>query len=100
MKRVCTVVIGVCLICIVGWNAGYALAPELNRTIYVYNALNTTLTKPMNEVHWYQGPVVGVRLGDEVFFELLYSRKRVVVSSGWDSYGVGMERQLKVVANS
>lgn len=85
---------------IVGWNAGYALAPELNRTIYVYNSLNTTLTKSMNEVHWYQGPVGGVRFGDEIFFELLYSRKRVLVSSGWDSSGVGMERQLKVLANS
>ena len=107
MKRACSLFVGLCLIVsalpaqfIVGWNAGYALALELNPTINVYNALNTTLTKSMNEVYWYQGPVGGVRFGDEIFFELLYSRKRLLVSSGWDSVGVGMVQQLKVVVNS
>lgn len=84
-----------------GWSGGYAPCRELNREIYVYNAINSALNKPMGEVHWYQGPVIGFRSPDEGgFFELLYSRKRVKVTSEWDSSGVTMTRQMKVLCNT
>lgn len=87
---------------IVGWSAGYAPTRELNREIYVYNAINGhNLTKEMNEVHWYQGPVVGFRYtASDGFIELLYNRKRTVVGSEFDSSGVEMTRELKTLLNT
>ncbi len=86
---------------IIGWSAGYGDPQELNREIYLYNAINKSgLTKEMNEVHWNQGLAIGVRSPTDVFFELLYSRKRIKVHSEFDSAGVAFERQLKVLSNT
>lgn len=86
---------------VVGWSGGYAPARELNREIYVYNAINGhNLSKEMNEVHWYQGPAVGFRSRGDVYVELLYSRKRSKVTSEFDSSGVLMTRQMKVLCNT
>ncbi len=87
---------------IIGWSGGYAPNRELNREIYVYNAINGhNLDKKMGEVHWYQGPVVGIRLPrDGGYVELLYNRKRSKVSSDFDSSGVAMNRELKTLLNT
>lgn len=86
---------------IVGWSGGYGSPHELNRVIHVYNAVNGSgLKKEMQPVHWSQGLAGGIRLGDEFFFELLYSRKRIGVHSEFDSSGVAFERQLKVLSNT
>lgn len=86
----------------IGWNAGYGNARELNREIYVYNALNATgLKKEMGQVHWYQGPAIGFRTpGDGFFGELMYSRKKAMVSSQFDSAAVPFVRQMKVYSNT
>lgn len=86
---------------IIGWSGGYALCRELNREIYVYDQINGALTKEMKPVHWYQGLVIGFQSpGDGPFGELTYNRKRAMVSSEWDSSGVEMTRQLKVLCNT
>lgn len=87
---------------IIGWNAGYAPTRELNREIYVYNAINRHgLTKEMNEIHWFQGPVIGYRVqGDDGFVELCYNRKRSKVGAEFDSAGVGMSREMKTLVNT
>lgn len=87
---------------IVGWSAGYAPTRELNREIYVYNAINGhNLSKEMAEIHWYQGPVVGWRIGNsESYVELLYNRKRSKVSAEFDSSGVLMTREMKTLINT
>lgn len=86
---------------VLGWNAGYAPARELNREIYVYNAINGhNLSKEMGDVHWYQGPAVGLRTTGDVYVELLYSRKRSKVASEFDSSGVLMTREMKVLCNT
>src|ERR1044071_1771464 len=85
----------------IGWSGGYALCRELNREIYVYDQINSALTKEMKPVHWYQGLVIGFQTpGDGIFGELTYNRKRATVSSEWDSSGVEMTRQLKVLCNT
>lgn len=85
-----------------GWSGGYAPNHELNRMIYVYNEINKhNLTKEMGPLHWYQGPLIGVRTADEgAFMELLYSRKRTKVESEWDSSGVTMTREIKALCNT
>jgi hypothetical protein len=87
---------------VIGWSGGWAPARELNREIYVYNAVNSALTEKMGAVHWYQGPVIGFRSGtdDGPFVELLYQRKRVKVGSEWDSSGVTMTREMKTLCNT
>lgn len=86
---------------IFGWSGGYAIPRELNREIYIYNAVNRqNLTKEMDLVHWYNGPVVGLRFGEVGFAEMYYSRKRAMVSSEFDSTGIEMARQLKVLCNT
>ena len=88
---------------IIGWSGGYAPNRELNREIYVYNAINRhNLSKEMGEVHWYQGPVVGIRvpMSSTAYVELLYNRKRIKVSSEFDSSGVTMARELKTLVNT
>jgi hypothetical protein len=86
---------------IVGWSGGYGNPQELNRVLYIYNAVNRQgLSKEMQPVHWNQGFAGGYRLGGELFFELLYSRKRILVHSEFDSSGVAFERQLKVLSNT
>ncbi len=87
---------------VLGWSGGYATPRELNREIYVYNAVNSAgLKKPMQEVHWNQGPAFGYRFSDDNFYvELIYSRKRAMVSSEFDSSGIAMARQLKVLSNT
>jgi len=87
---------------IVGWSGGWAPSRELNREIYVYNLLNgPNLKKEMGEVHWYQGVVAGFTTpGEGKFVELLYNRKRCLVTSEFDSAGVPMQRQLKVLCNT
>lgn len=86
-----------------GWSGGWAPCRELNREIYVYNQVNKHgLDKEMDAVHWYQGPVIGFRAGDEDggFVELLYTRKRSKVASEFDSSGVAMTRQIKTLCNT
>ena len=84
-----------------GWSGGYAMPHELNREIYIYNAINGALKKEMPEVHWYQGPVIGFRSGnDGPYVELLYNRKRALVASEFDSSSVPMRRELKVLYNT
>lgn len=86
---------------ILGWSGAYATPHELNRELYVYNAINRSgLKKEMKMVHLNQGPAIGMRFGDEKYFELLYSRKRSLVASEFDSSGVAMTRQLKVLLNT
>lgn len=87
---------------IFGWSAGWSPCRELNREIYVYNAINGALTDKMEEVHWYQGPVIGFRSGkgEGGFVELLYQRKRCKVGSEWDSAGVAMTREMKTLCNT
>src|ERR1041385_3457676 len=87
----------------IGWNGGYANPQELNREIYVYNAINSTgngLKKEMPAVHWYQGLVVGFESPGDFFGELKAVRRSCMVSSEFDSAGVAMKRQLKVQANT
>lgn len=86
-----------------GWSGGWAPCRELNREIYVYNQVNKHgLDKEMDPVHWYQGPVIGIRSGndDGPFFELLYNRKRAMVAAEFDSAGVAMTRQIKTLCNT
>lgn len=86
-----------------GWSGGWAPCRELNREIYVYNQVNKHgLGKEMEPVHWYQGPVIGFRKGEEdgAFVELLYCRKRCKVASEFDSSGVAMTRQIKTLCNT
>ena len=87
---------------VVGWSGGYALCRELNREIYVYNAVNgPNLDKEMQPVHWYQGVLIGFRSpGEGPFVELLYNRKRCKVTSEFDSSGIAMARELKVLCNT
>lgn len=86
---------------VIGWSGGYAFPNELNRELYIYNAINRpNLKKEMPLVHWYQGPTLGMHFGDDRYFELLYSRKRALVASEFDSSGVAMTRQLKVLLNT
>jgi hypothetical protein len=88
---------------LIGWNAGYGNARELNREIYVYDALEgSRLSKPMGQVHWNQGPAVGFRLsdGDGPFLEFMYSRKKASISSLFDSASVPFTRQMKVYSNT
>lgn len=84
----------------IGYNVGHCNLRELNREIYVYNKLNTTLTKEMHEIHWYQGPTIGIRTPGNVFFEFMYTRKKASTSSSFDSSGVDMKRQVKVYGNT
>jgi hypothetical protein len=86
----------------IGWNAGYGNARELNREIYIYDAINRSgLKKEMKEVHWNQGPAIGFRAGgDGGFLELIYSRKKAMVSSTFDSASVPFTRQMKVYSNT
>lgn len=86
-----------------GWSGGWAPCRELNRELYVYNQINKHgLDKEMGAVHWYQGPVIGFRSGndDGGFVELLYSRKRCKVGSEFDSAGVAMTREIKTLCNT
>src|SRR5688572_529835 len=86
---------------VLGWSAGWSPCRELNREIYVYNAINGALSDKMEEVHWYQGPVIGLRMGEDGgFVELLYQRKRCKVASEWDSAGVTMTREMKTLCNT
>lgn len=84
-----------------GWTGGYGSPRELNREIYIYNAINGALKKEMPQVHWFQGPVIGFRAGgDGGYVELLYHRKRTLVASEFDSSNVAMRRELKVLYNT
>lgn len=86
---------------LIGWCGGYATPHELNREIYIYNEINSSnLTKKMKEVHWYQGPQIGFRYGEERFGEFTYSRKRAMVRSEFDSAGISMTREMKVFCNT
>lgn len=86
---------------VIGWSGGYAFPNELNRELYIYDAINRpNLKKEMPLVHWYQGPALGMRFGDDLYFEMLYTRKRSFVASEFDSSGVAMTRQLKVLLNT
>ena len=87
---------------VIGWSAGYANSHELNRTIHVYNSVqSSTLSKEMQMVHFNHGLIAGFRFGgDDGFAELLYSRKVASVSAEADSSGVTLERQLKVLSNT
>jgi hypothetical protein len=85
----------------IGWNGGYANPRELNREIYIYDAINgPNLTKKMQPVHWNQGPLIGMRIGNEGFVEFTYTRKKAAVSSEFDSSSVPMIRQMKVFCNT
>jgi hypothetical protein len=86
---------------LLGYTAGHTGLRELNREIHIYNEINgSALAKEMHPLHWYQGPTIGFRTGDAVFFELTYNRKRVRTESSFDSSGVAMHRQIKVYCNT
>jgi hypothetical protein len=86
---------------ILGWSGGHANPKELNRTIYVYNSVNASgLTKEMKQVHWVQGPFIGFHVGTGVYGEFCFSHKQQVVASEFDSSGVAMMRQMKVISNT
>jgi hypothetical protein len=84
----------------VGWTGGHCNPRELNKEIYTYNVLNSANTKAMHELHWFQGPTFGIRAGDDVFFELMYNRKKATTAAEFDSAGVPMVRQMKVFGNT
>ncbi len=84
----------------IGYTAGHCSPRELNREIHIYNVLNTELTKKMHEINWFQGPTIGVRSRSDVYFELMYSRKKASTFSKFDSSGVDMMRQMKVYGNT
>lgn len=87
---------------VLGWSGGYATPHELNRVLYVYNSVNKAgLTKEMKPVHWCQGPMIGFQYNQsDLMLELSYSRKRAKVASEFDSSGVAMTRELKVLSNT
>ena len=88
---------------VIGWSGGYASPHELNRTIYLFNTqYSDILRDEMKPVHWYQGLITGFRSSkdDGVFVELLYNRKRALVSGSYDSAGVEMVHELKVLSNT
>jgi hypothetical protein len=82
---------------IVGYNAGYGFARDLNRELYIYNAINGhQIKKEMGPAHWFKGPTAGFRIGNEAFYELLYTWKACNVHSEFDSANVPFVRQLRV----
>ncbi len=84
----------------IGYTGGHCSPRELNREIYIYNVLNSANTKKMHEINWFQGPTIGVRSSGDVYFELMYSRKKASTFSKFDSSGVDMMRQMKVYGNT
>lgn len=85
----------------IGYNAGHMGLRELNREIHIYNVVNgSNLSKEMHEMHWYQGPTIGIRTQGNVYFELMYTRKKSSTSSSFDSSGVAMKRAMKVYGNT
>lgn len=88
---------------IIGYNGGHTGLRDLNREIYVYNQINAhQLDKPMHELHWFQGPVVGFRTPGSPYFEMTYNRKKVRTQSVFTDSTSGQEynRQIKVYCNT
>jgi hypothetical protein len=85
----------------IGYTGGHTGLRELNREIHIYNEINgSNLKEPMHPIHWFQGPVIGIRGGDDVYFELSYNRKKARTESSFDSLGEPYHRQIKVYSNT
>ncbi|MEO5642134.1 MAG: hypothetical protein ABIS12_02345 [Bacteroidia bacterium] len=87
---------------LIGYTGGHTGLHELNREIYIYNEINgSNLKERMHPIHWFQGPTIGVKMGDEVYFEFLYTRKKARTESSFDdTLGVPYHRQIKVYCNT